>query len=369
MLLSTEMDTIQNIYIAFYGRPADPDGQAFWARELAEAQGDVSSIINAFANADEYHDRYGHLSTSELIQGLYQQILGREAEAAGVAFYQEEVEAGRISLGELALAILDGALGGDGDTLEKRKLAADLFTEAVSDQSLDYSGEMIDAAKTFLENISGETSPETIEQLLDTTLASVPVLTSFTFELDETEAIPTPIDSVFADYHDVDRVEISFSEDEISGTLHIPQVPAYSRQAGEYMEIWYVLTFDVNATEGNDLVLRFSLPAESHSEGGFAIYPLGNFAADSDSLEVISTLATPSTELLAFDFDAQDNRIHFELDADGLAQHLDQNDSPVFADAVTRMNVDTLSWVQAIGINLDISSEGNAINSFIYMLE
>jgi len=369
MPTSTEMNTIQDIYIAFYGRPADPDGQVFWAQQLADAQGDVSSIIDAFANSDEYHDRYGQLNTPELIQSLYQQILGREGEAAGVAFYQEEVEAGRISLGGVALAILAGAQGGDADTLANRKLAADLFTAAVSDQSLVYNNEMIIAAKSFLEDITKDSSPETIEQLLETTLASFTGQTYLSFMLDEAEAIATPIDSIFEDYHDVDRVEVSFSEEEISGTLYIPQMPDYAQEVGEYMEIWYVLTFDVDASEGNDLVLRFSLPTEFNSDGSFAIYPLGTLAAESDSLEVISTFTTPSTELLAFDFDAQENRIHFELDAASLAQHLDQNDSPVFADAVTQMNADTLSWVQAIGINLDLSNQGNAVNSFIYMLE
>jgi len=57
-----------------------------------------SDIINVFAYSHEYQERYGHLSTYALLKGLYQQILGRDGEAAGIRFYHEQAQAIGINL-------------------------------------------------------------------------------------------------------------------------------------------------------------------------------------------------------------------------------------------------------------------------------
>ena len=370
MSTTPAMDKIQDIYIAFYGRPADPAGQAYWAQQLNDAQGNLSNVINAFANSGEYHERYGHLSTYELVQGLYQQILGREGEAAGVQFYHDEVETGRLSTGEVALAILAGAQGKDADTLANRKLVAERFTDELTTQSLPYNTlEHINAAKALLNGINSGTTPDAIEQLLGTALHAFTEQTSVSFTLDEADAIATPINSIFSDYHDVDAVEVTFTDEQISGVLHIPQVPAYTLAIGERMEIWYVLTFALDETEGNDLALRFSLPTEPRAEGSFAIYPLGAFADDTADQSIISSNNPLHSEWLALDLDSRANTLSFEFHPTDISHYLEQNNSALFADAVEQMAAEHLSWVQAIGINLDIYSEGNAVHSFIYMLE
>ncbi len=40
---------VQKIYIAYYGRPADPLGLDYWASALDAASGDLTAIINALA--------------------------------------------------------------------------------------------------------------------------------------------------------------------------------------------------------------------------------------------------------------------------------------------------------------------------------
>jgi S-layer protein len=46
-------DQIQKAYIAYYGRPADPAGQDYWATQLDKAGGNLDVIINAFGNSVE----------------------------------------------------------------------------------------------------------------------------------------------------------------------------------------------------------------------------------------------------------------------------------------------------------------------------
>ncbi|MGB2131502.1 MAG: DUF4214 domain-containing protein, partial [Marinobacterium sp.] len=103
MATQASLDQIQNLFIAFYGRPADAAGQAYWADELETAGGDLSAIINAFANSAEYDSQYGDLDEAELVNALYQQILGRDAEEDGIDYYVSQLNNGNLTKGEMAL--------------------------------------------------------------------------------------------------------------------------------------------------------------------------------------------------------------------------------------------------------------------------
>ena len=44
-------------YLAYYGRPADPDGLAYWSDRLLDEGGNLNSIIDAFGDSQEYQQR------------------------------------------------------------------------------------------------------------------------------------------------------------------------------------------------------------------------------------------------------------------------------------------------------------------------
>jgi hypothetical protein len=163
MATQASLDQIQNLYIAFYGRPAEPAGREYWADQLEAAGGDLSAIINAFAASAEYDDQYGSLTNEELVNALYQQILDRDAEQAGLDYYVGELEAGNITKGEVALAILNGATGDDATTMANRKAVADAFTAAVAAGDKEYGDDQIPAAKALLAGVGAETDPATVD--------------------------------------------------------------------------------------------------------------------------------------------------------------------------------------------------------------
>ncbi|MBV0932295.1 DUF4214 domain-containing protein [Marinobacterium weihaiense] len=164
MATQASLDQIQNLYIAFYGRPADVAGQTFWADELEAANGDLSAIINAFASSDEYQRNYGDLEPEALVNALYQQILGRDAEQEGLDFYVGELAEGNITEGEIALAILNGVQGDDAAVLENRKAVADAFTATVEAEGKAYEGQAAeDAARALLEGVGASTNPADVD--------------------------------------------------------------------------------------------------------------------------------------------------------------------------------------------------------------
>lgn len=158
MASPTALTTVQKLYIAYYGRAADPAGQIFWAESLDAANGDLAGIVDAFANAPEAQALYGNGTTnSERITTLYQNILGRMPDPIGLDYYVNEVGSGRISLGNAALAILNGVQGGDKTLAENRLNVANAFTSQVGSGPKSYDTEAAAAiARTFLKQVTAD---------------------------------------------------------------------------------------------------------------------------------------------------------------------------------------------------------------------
>ena len=53
---------VQKAYVAYYGRPADPAGQTYWAQRMDSEGQSLDAIIGAFGNSDEFNRRYGGLT-------------------------------------------------------------------------------------------------------------------------------------------------------------------------------------------------------------------------------------------------------------------------------------------------------------------
>lgn len=154
------LTTIQKLYIAYYGRAADAAGQNYWANEMDNAGGSLNGIIDAFATAPEAQALYGSGTTvNERITVLYQNILGRAPEADGLDYWAGEVAAGRLSLGNAALSILNGVPPNSTDAalVNNRLAVANTFTAQVNDQN--YGGDAAAAiARTFLKQVTGDTA-------------------------------------------------------------------------------------------------------------------------------------------------------------------------------------------------------------------
>ncbi|MDD2545627.1 MAG: S8 family serine peptidase [Burkholderiaceae bacterium] len=158
MALPESLSTIQKIYIAYYGRPADPAGQQYWGNELEKAGG-LDKVIDNFAGAPESQALYGGASTTaDRITVLYQNILGRAPDTAGLNYYAGEVDGGRITLGKLALSILNGVTGTDVAVINNRVSVANSFTAQIptDPQIKAYNGDSAAAvARTLLKEVLG----------------------------------------------------------------------------------------------------------------------------------------------------------------------------------------------------------------------
>lgn len=111
-------------YLAYFGRPVDATGVQFFA---SRSEGEVAAAFDA---SRESQDLYG-LSLPLKINSIYHNLFNRDAEAAGLQYWNTLVTTGRISAPAAALEILKGAQGSDAATVQNKLAASSAFTRAL----------------------------------------------------------------------------------------------------------------------------------------------------------------------------------------------------------------------------------------------
>ncbi|MBK5938908.1 DUF4214 domain-containing protein [Halochromatium roseum] len=147
---------VTEAYVAYYGRPADAAGLAYWADRLEADGGDLASIIDAFGVSAEFDDRFGSLDHTQLVTNLYQQLFGRDPDPAGLAFYTGELDAGRMGLQTIALNILDGTQGDDVPVRDHRLQVANYVVSCLEQGHVVYPP--IDTAVAIMADVDAESS-------------------------------------------------------------------------------------------------------------------------------------------------------------------------------------------------------------------
>lgn len=160
-------DQVQQMYVAYYGRPGDPGGIDFWAGRLDGSGGDLTAIVDAFGNSEEFNERYGGLGNVELVNSIYQQMFGRDADPEGLDFYGGWLDTNVATLATIALNIADGVQPGnsDFDIFSNKMNAANAFTDAVIDLCLLYDATVISEAKALLDAITAD--PDSVQTALE----------------------------------------------------------------------------------------------------------------------------------------------------------------------------------------------------------
>ena len=123
-------DYVQKAFVAYYGRPGDPAGQAYWAGRMDAEEQSLKAIIGEFGYSDEFNRRYGGLSYHDLVTLIYQQALGRDPDQTGLDWYVGELVAGRRSLQTITLDVLNGATTAPDSTVVANKLTVAAYYTA-----------------------------------------------------------------------------------------------------------------------------------------------------------------------------------------------------------------------------------------------
>jgi serine/threonine protein kinase, bacterial len=171
---------LQALYISYYGRPADPAGLAFWSGVLQASgaptslQGlstaysnnsGVKTVIDSFGNSAESQALYGVGDTRAFIASIYQNVLGRYPDQAGLNYWVALVDGGNVTKAQAAMVIMaaaaaEPATSSDEQLVSNRLAVSTYFTSQVSAQQAKnaYSGSAANAiARLMLFGVNATT--------------------------------------------------------------------------------------------------------------------------------------------------------------------------------------------------------------------
>lgn len=159
--MSIYTETIQKLYVAYFSRPADPGGLAYWERVVADANGATAAVAAAFAASAEYKAAYGGKSSDLVVDTVYMNLFGRHAEVAGRDYWSDLLNRGLLTIDVVVTAIARGAQGSDMVAYNSKVSAATAFTAALDQptESFAYTGASANAkAIAFLAAVTNATT-------------------------------------------------------------------------------------------------------------------------------------------------------------------------------------------------------------------
>ena len=198
MTISSAYDsTVNSFYLAFYGRPADPDGLKFWSKQLAANNGDMGAIVEFFATSEEAQVRFGTDTVADRINEIYSQLFNRTPDADGLAFWTKAIEHGHASLVDVAISIFNGAQGSDATLAQLRQQAVDAFTAKVEADGSLYDGyASIEAARILVRAVTPDATAADLDALVNAAVSFADTATK-TPQVVEAIAVNTTLLALF----------------------------------------------------------------------------------------------------------------------------------------------------------------------------
>ncbi len=157
------MATIQGVYLALFGRPADPLGLAFFNAQTNN--GANLAGIGPLQSSAEFQTRFAGQSNVQIINSIYQSLFNRAADLPGLTFFSNALANGTLTINNIAIAIYDGAQGADKTIRDLREAAANAFTAAIdtAQEVVGYNGAAAAASgAAFIQGIT-TTAPTAVQ--------------------------------------------------------------------------------------------------------------------------------------------------------------------------------------------------------------
>jgi len=164
MAASTYLAQVQQLYIAYFGRPADPIGLQYWATQIDAANGSIAAVQAGFSASAESQALFGNKSTIDKVTAIYQNAFGRAPEPAGLAYWVAQLDSGKVTQAQASWTIQQSAGPGDAAAVQNKLTAAQAFTANVDTTAeiQGYQGANAAAsARAFLATVTADNATAT----------------------------------------------------------------------------------------------------------------------------------------------------------------------------------------------------------------
>lgn len=102
------VEPVNRLYAAYFERSPDAGGLQFWVGRLRGGAG-LGAVSAAFASSAEFVGTYGSLSDQAFVDLVYRNVLGRNADAGGLAYWTGQLAARRLDRGGVMIGFSESA--------------------------------------------------------------------------------------------------------------------------------------------------------------------------------------------------------------------------------------------------------------------
>lgn len=176
-IVASQVAAVQQLYVSYFGRPADPAGLDYWTN-IVEAQKSTAAVSATFAASAEYKAAYEGKTNAQIVDQIYTNLFGRAADATGRAYWVDLLDKGTIKVDTIVYEVSIAALTTDKEAVENKVAAATAFTAALDTdaEKAGYAGaDALALAKAFITSVTTDETlaTQTATAALNATVAAV----------------------------------------------------------------------------------------------------------------------------------------------------------------------------------------------------
>jgi hypothetical protein len=99
------------LYFAYFDRAAEPSGLDYWQGRLDSGSAGLGQVSSFFAGSQEFKSTYGGTTNAQFVELVYQNVLFRDPDASGFAYWKGRLDQGTVTRGNLMVLFSESAEG------------------------------------------------------------------------------------------------------------------------------------------------------------------------------------------------------------------------------------------------------------------
>jgi hypothetical protein len=171
--------SVQELYVAYFNRPADPAGLAYWEKQLDDKALTLDGVAKFFAASKEYTDAFAGMNNTQIVNKIYINLFGHNADTAGLLYWVARLTStgnDKLTIDGVVRNIAAGAQNEDKVAFSAKVSAATAFTDkvkATDGATAAYNGDAANAvAKGYITSVTdAATLAAATAKLADTMVA------------------------------------------------------------------------------------------------------------------------------------------------------------------------------------------------------
>lgn len=128
--MATQTADLQQLYVAYFGRPADAGGLAYWDNALkTNPLINYQSVSHEFSQSPEFQQKYAGMDNRAILNEIYHNLFARDGDVDGLNYWTAPLNDHSLSLDQIIAFITLSAQAPDRALLDGKVAVANAFTQ------------------------------------------------------------------------------------------------------------------------------------------------------------------------------------------------------------------------------------------------